>query len=305
MSDSTPLAPGAGGSRETPAERAEREAKHQVLIDLLAAYADHELPPETASQVDAHLAGCERCRRELTVHRAVRLRLGDEPPVAAPPALRERIAAAVAATPIPEPVPAPRPRIGDLSTRAWALLAAAALVIILGLASATALLQREEPASVRLGALQVAPRTVPLLRDVLVDYRRVTGGDLPGRARDLDVVRSAVPFPVEPLRAPGLRLLAVWTTELEGEPSAVLAYRWDDRIVLQYLVPEERFFQHSAIRSAVADMRLLAATDEAQGIIAWPTDSAGSLLVGDLPPTRLAQLQAAELLARTVGRSAQ
>ena len=47
----------------------------RVLIDLLGAYADGELPPETTSQIDAHLVGCVRCRRELAVHRAMRRRL--------------------------------------------------------------------------------------------------------------------------------------------------------------------------------------------------------------------------------------
>ena len=40
-----------------------REARHQVLATLLGAYADGELPAETASQIDAHLLGCARCRR--------------------------------------------------------------------------------------------------------------------------------------------------------------------------------------------------------------------------------------------------
>src|SRR5918999_6360111 len=97
MSDWTSRAAGLG---ESAAERAAREEQHQVLIELLAAYADGELPPETTSQIDAHLVGCARCRRDLAMHQAVRKRLGVEPPLAAPPALRERIAAAVAATPV-------------------------------------------------------------------------------------------------------------------------------------------------------------------------------------------------------------
>src|ERR687896_709524 len=123
MSDWTPLANGSG---ETAAERAAREERHQVIIELLAAYGDGELPPETTSQIDAHLVGCERCRRDLAMHQAVRRRLGVEPPVAAPPALRERVAAAISTTPVP-----PRPsevatgrgrRFHVLSTGAVALV---------------------------------------------------------------------------------------------------------------------------------------------------------------------------------------
>src|SRR5918998_3894002 len=105
MSDWTPRAGAraAGGELgESAAERAAREERHQVIIELLGAYADGERPPETTSQLDAHLVGCARCRRDLAMHQAVRRRLGVEPPLAAPPAPRERLAAAGA--------PPPRPR---------------------------------------------------------------------------------------------------------------------------------------------------------------------------------------------------
>jgi hypothetical protein len=113
-----------------------------------------------------------------------------------------------------------------------------------------------------------------------------------------------VPFPIEPLDAPNVRLLAAWTTDLGGEPAVVLAYRWDDRIVLQYVVSERRFFQHPALRQAVAGGHLLAARDDAQGIVAWPTASAGTLLIGDVAPSQLRTLVGAALLAGKAARSA-
>jgi len=304
MSDWTPLAPGAG---ENPAEEAAREARHQVLIDLLAAYADRELPPETTSQIEAHLVGCARCRRELAVNQSVRRRLGDEPFVGAPPALRERIVAAVAAAPaIQAPTVVAEPRFGPAAwlRRHWMLLALGALIVSSGAVASTAIWRARENAAL-LGPLTVSTTAVPLVRDVLADYRRVTAGDLPGRARDLDAVRSAVPFPIEPLHGSGIRLLAAWTTELVGEPAAVLAYRYDDRIVVEYLVAEARFFQHPAVRSAVSGHRVFTASDGEQGIVGWPTEAAGALLVGDLPPARLARLSAGEPLARSVERGAQ
>lgn len=296
MTDRTPLAP---GSTEDPAERAARESQHQVLIDLLGAYADRELPPETTSQIDAHLVGCVRCRRELAVHHAMRRRLGVEPPMAAPPALRERIAAAIASTPVPVSAPAG----GATVLRRPLVIAGLALAVVAAGAGSTLLVRHgAEPAT--LAALSTSPSGVPLIRDVLADYRRVVAGDLPGRARDLDAVRSAVPFPIEPLVGSTVRLLAAWTTDLGGEPAVVLAYRWDDRIVLQYVVSEERFFQHPALRQAVADGRLLSARDGAQGIVAWPTASAGTLLIADLPPERLRVIGSAALLAGKAARGA-
>jgi hypothetical protein len=145
---------------------------------------------------------------------------------------------------------------------------------------------------------------VPLVRDVLADHARVTAGELPGRARDLDAVRLAVPFAVEPLRARDVRLLGAWTTQLGGEPAAVLAYRWDDLLVLQYVVSEERFFRAPAIRAAVAAGHAAVAASGARALAAWPTAAAGSLLVGEVAPRRLAALLAAERLAEREGGGA-
>jgi anti-sigma factor RsiW len=298
MSDWSPLVP---GSADEAAERAARESQHQVLIELLGAYADRELPPETTSQIDAHLVGCLRCRRELAIHHAVRRRLGVEPPVAAPPELRDRIRAAIAAMPVPIETPVARPV--PAWRRHWRAVLVTGVFVVAGAAGIGSLVMHQ--ASAPPSTALVAPvASVPLLRDVLQDYRRVTAGDLPGRARDLDAARGAVPFPIQPLSAPGVRLLASWTTEIAGDPAVVLAYRWDDRIVLQYIVPEQRFFQNPEMRNAVAGGRLLEAADGAQSVVAWPTDSAGAILVGDVTAARLRPLATAALLAGKVERGA-
>jgi hypothetical protein len=101
-----------------------------------------------------------------------------------------------------------------------------------------------------------------------------------------------------------VRLLASWTTEIAGDPAVVLAYRWDDRIVLQYIVPEQRFFQNPELRRVVAGGRLLEATDGAQSLVAWPTDSAGAILIGDVAVARLGPLAAASVLAGKAERGA-
>jgi anti-sigma factor RsiW len=304
MTDWTPLARGSG---EEPRERESREARHQVLIELLGAYADRELPPETASQIEAHLVGCARCRNELAVHQAVRLRLGVAPPVAAPPALRERIVAAIAATPIPQAGSAPPP---SRHVAAWkrhpVVLAMVVTIVTIAVAIGVnaSFSDRDVGPIPNVTRLSVSPASVPLLNDALADYRRVTAGDLPGRSRDLDLVRGAVPFPIDPLRVNGVRLLAAWTTDLGGEAAAVLAYRWNDRIVLQYLVPEERFFRHRAIYATVSGNHLLVASANTQGLVAWPTPEGGAILIGDVAPEQLAQLTSADLLAKTARRGA-
>jgi len=276
----------APANRATSPEEAARESRHEVLRELLGAYADRELPPETVAQIDAHLVGCAECRRGLEVHHALRARLAVEPPAAASPAFRARIGAAIDAAPAPAPRVATDVRVSSNARMLW--LAASgwivSMVLSLALAVTSGTTSVFAPAS---RALSAPVHDVPLLGAVVDDYARVSRGDLPGRARDLDAVRAAVSFPVEPLHAPNLRLLAAWTTDVRGEPAAVLAYRLDDRLLVQYLVAEDVFFQHPAIRAAIADHHLLRAADGDRTVVAWPDSATGTILVGNVPTESL------------------
>lgn len=270
---------------ERPGDDDAREARHQVLATLLGAYADGELPAETSSQIDAHLLGCARCRREVDIHAAVRTRLSIESTVSASPALRERIRAQIARTPMPAAVAPPAPWWRSTGARI-----AVASALVTGIAVfALVRVQNSRAASRPMSTVEVS--AVPLLGQVLDDYRRVFSGDLPGRARDLDAVRASVPFPVEPLQAPDLRLVAAWSTNLEGEPAAVLAYRRHDRLVFQYLISEPTFFRHSGLRIPIAGGSLVSASSGAQAMVAWAAPESGAILVGDVSPGELSALR--------------
>jgi anti-sigma factor RsiW len=277
----------------TPAEEAARESRHEVLRELLGAYADHELPPETVAQIDAHLVGCAECRNALEVHDAVRSRLAAERPAAPSPDLRARIAAALDAVPAPIVVPAPSPRADGRRSVVWLAIAGWIAAAVLAIA-----LVIQSPASPQRagGARAIAApvEQVPLLGGIAEDYARVSRGVLPGRARDLSAVRAAVSFPVEPLHASDVRLLGAWTTSVRGEPAAVLAYRLRDHLVVQYLVAEDAFFHHPAVRAAVADRHLLTASDGSRAIVAWPGASTGTVLVGDVPSEWLQTIWSSE-----------
>ncbi len=264
---------------------ASREARHQVLATLLGAYADGELPPETCSQIDAHLLGCARCRREVELHGVVRARLSAEPGVVASAALRERVLQQIAVTQPPLPSPAPA-AISFWRRRAVQLAAALTCVAIAG---SVVIARAAATGSPTLAVVNAA--TVPLFAQVLADYRRVTSGDLPGRSRDLDAVRASVPFAVNLLSGGTVRLLAAWSTELGGEPAAVLAYRWHDRLVLQYLVGETAFFSEPGMRTPVAAGQLVTASSGGQGVVAWAAPESGVLLVADAAPVELAALR--------------
>jgi anti-sigma factor RsiW len=287
-----PRSPQAAALDPSTAGDAQREERHQRLATLLGAFADGELPAETVSQIDAHLLGCRRCRQEVQVHRAIRGRLEREPLPAASMALRDRIVASIAAAPAPqwESVAATVPAVADASTTAtppaawhrtnapWLLIAVLAVVVAL-----VGIFER----NTNEGEARVQVSAVPLMSAALADYRRVMQGDLPGRGRDLAAIRQSVSFPVQPLEAPGLSLLAAWTTSLNGEPAAVLAYRTDDHVMLQYVVSELQLYRPADLRNAFAGKRILAAHDGQQSVVVWPETSAGSVLIADLSLNRI------------------
>jgi hypothetical protein len=216
-----------------------------------------------------------------------------ERPAAPSPALRARIAAAIDAAPAPVVVATPDTREDTSRRVVW--LAVAGWITAFALAIALAMqVGVLGPRATGARAMTAPVREVPLLGGIVDDYARVSGGDLPGRARDLSAVRAAVSFPIEPLRAPDLRLLAAWTTNVRGEPAAVLAYRLRDHLVVQYLVAEDAFFRHPAVRSAVADRHLLTAAERGRHIAAWPGTTTGTILVGDVPAEWLQTIWSSE-----------
>jgi anti-sigma factor RsiW len=273
---------------ELPGDDDAREARHQVLATLLGAYADGELPPETASQIDAHLLGCARCRREVDLHAVMRERLAREPLVPASGEFRERIAQQLAHTRAAADAPqAPPP--GRSPWRVTPLRIAVGVALLATVFAATR--YATAPSAATITTARIDAGAVPLFTAVLADYTRVTDSDLPGRARDLDAVRAAVPFPVQPLHGAGESLLAAWSTDLNGEPAAVLAYRWHDRLVLEYLVAEPVFFRHPGIRSPIAAGKLVTAATGTRGIVAWAAPQSGAILIGDVSPDELTALR--------------
>jgi anti-sigma-K factor RskA len=103
------------------------------VSDSLPGYALGALEPDEARRVDAHLAGCLICRRELDALDAAAAELALAAPRAGPaPGLKPRLMGRVRALPAPEPVPVSRRRLPAL---AWA-----ALLAIVALAASNVML---------------------------------------------------------------------------------------------------------------------------------------------------------------------
>lgn len=277
---------GAAAGRMQPEDDATREARHELLATLLAAYVDGELPPETTAQIDAHLLGCRRCRREVTVHQSLVTRLTRATRPAVSAALANRLQEAIAAAPIAAPrdvVGAPLPDGSPTvatSRRRWivgatAVTAVIAVALVFDVRGRTSVIPALQPAAFVVGA------PVPLLELVAANFRTASARDLPGRARDLETVRRAVPFTVEPLRSTDLQLVAAWTTDLDGEVAAVLAYKWRETLVLQYVVSEAWLFRSLPMRGAFAEGRAVAAESPGAGMLSWSSGQGSSIVVAD------------------------
>jgi anti-sigma factor RsiW len=282
----------------------DRELRHEVLAEQLAAYADQEVAPETAAQIDAHLLGCDRCRRELMVQIAIRERLAAESisPVSAP--LSARITAAIADLPRDPNAPLLPVARSDAAPNAetsrwhrlgvtwsgWAVAAGLAMLLLGRIGVPTEPAERQ-PVVESPATLAAIWTPIPMVDDAVANYRTVMAGELPGTARDLDTVRSALPFPLEPIAGSEVRLLAAWTTMIRGEPAAALAYRWGDLVIVQYVVSEELFFRNPVVRQAVAARRGFVTVRGSQSVIGWPESVGGTLLVGDGSPETLAKVR--------------
>ena len=269
-------------SRVTPAEEAARESRHEVLRELLGAYADRELPPETMAQIDAHLVGCAECRSGLEVHDAVRTRLAAERPAAPSPALRARIAAAIDAVPAPVVVPAPAPRAINQRSVVWLAVAGWVAAVVLAIALAV-----QTPASPQRAAgarAMTAPvQQVPLLGGIVDDYARVSRGDLSGtRSRPVRRARGRL---LPDRAAARARRSSPWRVDDRRPWRAGGRPRVSRARPSRRAVPRRRGRVLPSSRRANGGGRSPSADrgDGGRALVAWPGTSTGTVLVGDVP----------------------
>jgi predicted anti-sigma-YlaC factor YlaD len=101
--------------------------------ELLASYLDGTLEPRERAEVDAHLAGCERCRADLRSATRARNELRGAPKAAVPPDLRERILSRTASESAPAPLSLDQARARRRpAPAAWLSGIAAAAALLIG-----------------------------------------------------------------------------------------------------------------------------------------------------------------------------
>ncbi len=283
-------------------DRVEEDALHRTMIGLLGAYVDHEVAANVRPEVESHLQHCEECRRELRIQLALRVRLLAEERAAPSTAALERVQAHLYSLGAERSPPGAGPlrrwldRASHLAPRAplyvswggWLVATSLATLWIFG---------RPPSPSQGMGMTMGPPIPVvvdsvpePIADAALKDFRRVAASDLPGGPH-LAAVQAEVPFSVPALRSAHMRLIGSWTTVINGERAAALAYRCHDRLVVQYVIAEHVFFRPARVRQAIASAGLYAAGQGDINAVAWPGTDNGSFLVGEFPASVLAAMR--------------
>jgi anti-sigma factor (TIGR02949 family) len=266
--------------------------EHDAFAELLAGLVDGELSAEDVERVERHLAGCPACRRQLEAQTLVRTRLMRQSRVHASPGLAarvmDRITRQVALEDRPDILPVAARHQFILGWIGWILAASLAGVLLW----THGLRRSETPAGNLTPARLVSVDSHPgvMSAAVLHQFKRVDESELP-RGLDLVQLKQAVPFQVNPLTAPHMRFIAAWTTELQGEPAAAIAYRCHDRLVVQYIISEAHFFRHARVRRAIAEQGVYAVSEGNVSTVAWADQDSGSFLVGEFSASELAAMR--------------
>lgn len=260
---------------------------HAELADLLAGYVDDELTAEERQRVESHLAECAGCRGELRAQTAIRARLMKESLSSASAELAARVIGRIEMAPAVEErkVPARRQRL--IAWSGWAVAAAMSGVALwLGLRGRPVMDMAMGPKT------SVALDQVPsqVASTVLDSFRQLNEAELPAGV-DLGRLRRELDFSVPALVAPHMRLISAWSTTIDGEPAAALAYRCHDRLVVQFVVSEKQFFRQSEFRRAIASQGLYASALGPLTTIAWPGTDNGSFLVGEFSASDLVAMR--------------
>lgn len=198
---------------------------------LVARYADGELGGLERYALEKHLRGCAKCTAKNGEILALRARLRSEAPhFAAPPGLRERVRAAVMATPAATP---DRPRLFRehwrwLGGGAFAGGAATVLAFVVG----TAILDWRENRDLAVQAVETHVRA--MLGQHLIE---VASSD-PHSVKPWLSARLDYSPPVLDLASDGFPLLGGRVDTLSQRPVATLVYRFRNHTIDVFVRPE-------------------------------------------------------------------
>jgi hypothetical protein len=223
-----------------------------------------------------HLACCEQCQRELKLLGSVQRRLSSLGSSEQDPTLRGRVFARLDGESVHmNPV---NPKI----SRRWMLAAAGGWAAAAGF-GALWLAQRNARDATGTAALP------PMVNEALREYERTRGLELPAplTAGELE---NALGRPVPYLKSGEVTVVSSWLTTIREESSAAIAYRFRERILVQFVVSEALFLRQPVVREAIARSGVYLSQAGAQVVVGRVGRGVGSLLVGESSPEVLERL---------------
>jgi hypothetical protein len=247
------------------------EARDHLLLGELS----HTRSLEDARLIEAHVQGCEPCQRELGLLRAVRARLRHLPGIAQESALGDRVFAALGDRAVGERASRPSRRWVLATAAGWAAAAAFAALFA----------GRDDSGD----SEDSEQRLPPMVNEALREYERASVNELPKPITPAELefrVGRRIPY----IPSAELKIVSTWVTTIREEPSAAIAYRFDDRVLIQFVVSEALFFRQPVVRDAIARSGAYAARVGARAVIGRARSGTGSLLVGDISLSELDRL---------------
>jgi anti-sigma factor RsiW len=246
------------------------------IAPLVTPLVDGELAAPERDTVEAHLAGCPACSAAAAAERAIVARIRDETTRhVAPPGLRGRVGAAIAAESLGRARPQPRE---------WTRLAAAALI---GAVLASGATWEFAGSLGRPGAADevVASHIRSLMEGHLTD---VVSSDQ-HQVKPWFNGRLDLSPPVADFAAQGFPLIGARLDYLEGRPAAALVYRHRQHVI-------NLFVTRSGGRGPAAPEGL---SRQGFNVLSWRTGGMAFWAVSDLNPAELRQFE--ELVRGSAG----
>jgi anti-sigma factor RsiW len=245
------------------------------LADGLQELVDGRLDAPARSRAEAHLADCERCRRELDVLRALKRGLRNAGASAdVPSELDALIRGAIGREPSDEGRGRPR-------ALPWLIAAAAAVVALVS-------------------ALFLKP---DVSARVARDYAEFRSGALPLELETADPERleaffreRGLPYRVFDLQMMGFRLVGGRVHRVGGRTSAFYVYRGEgNKILICQMYPVEiGDLPRGAERRVVNGIPFHVVRRGGTNMVFWPEGDVACVLVSDLPPQEVLALAVAK-----------
>ncbi|HTQ46129.1 MAG TPA: zf-HC2 domain-containing protein [Polyangiaceae bacterium] len=269
---------------------------------MIGSYLDGELEAAKMIELDEHIAGCDTCREEAHLLRAMRGSLKRVVRTSAPVGLRERMATAMAAEKVREDVRA------DADAEA---LGAKAPVVSLSswrtmvpLATAAALALMWGAATRGSNPIGAANETrAGFGDDLLSDFMAEVTHPLPPEAKDAESVRNleryvGVPLQPNSFERAGAHLVGARILPLHAQRGAMLQYvvgtGADERrvSVLVYDAEKIQIGDANLVPRPIGTAEVRVGREKGYSVAAAQRAGVGYIVAGDLDPDRSAQLAA-------------